>query len=357
MGKTLLYVLILALVVFGIYFFIIRKADNPYSNSEAGFNIKDTGAIGKMYLVSNDGEAITAERKDNTWILNGKYKALPSMVGLILNTVYYQVPTYPVTKVAYDNAVKVLSTEGIKVELYNREGKKMSIYYVGGPGVNGNGTNMLMEGAKDPYLVQIPGFTGDLRARYSTRFTDWRDRTVFNIPAAAIKSVSVQYVAKPINSFIISREGATFSLKGDTVITGSQGALNDNRIKLYMNYFANVNCEGYMNGIPGMDSTIKTTVKRSVIDIETVQGQKQHADIYWMPLNRRSKNKLTADDEVPDDYDADRMYAVINNNADTVLIQTFIFRKILRSSFEFYQRDEVRKGPVYERPKNVLIHH
>ncbi len=355
MKKTLVYVAILALLGFGIYYFILRTDDNPFGSTEAGFNVKDTASVGKVYIVAADGESVTVERKGAEWVLNGKEKALPSMVELTLNTMAGQRVIAPVTKAAFDNAVKLLASDAIKVEVYNKEGKKMTVFYVGGASANGNGTNMLMEGAKTPYVVQVPAFTGDLTPRYSTRMRDWRDRTVFDVPAADIKSVSVQYADKPINSFVLSRDGNNYKIQGDPMITENMGPINVARANYYMAYFTNVNCEGYMNGLDGMDTVIQKTVKRCSIDLETMKGQKQHADIFWLPINRRSKNKQSADATVPDEYDADRMYAIINNNKDTVLIQTLTFRKILRMSFEFFKKDEVHteSAPV---PNNVVMH-
>ena len=63
MSKTLVYAAILAILGISIYFFIFRKNDNPYSADEAGFKIKDTASVGKIYIVANDGESVTVERK------------------------------------------------------------------------------------------------------------------------------------------------------------------------------------------------------------------------------------------------------------------------------------------------------
>lgn len=352
MLRPLLYILVFALLAAGIYFFIVKKDSTPFDTSEAGFHIKDTASVGKIFIAAAHGESITAERKNGGWILNGKYKALPSAVDLVLGTVATQEALYPVTKASYESAVKLLSTEGIKVELYDLKGKKMSIFYVGGTAVGGTGTNMLMEGANTPYVVQALAFNGDLRPRYSTRFSDWRDRTVFNIKPGDISQVTVTYNNDPLNSYSITQADNKYTLVGDPAITTTMGPLNTNRTKLYMNYFEQVNCEGYLNGKEGMDSVIKGTIKRATIDIDTKTG-KEHADIYWIPINRRSKNKLVANDDIPDDYDADRMFAVINGAKDTVLIQIPTFRRILRKSYEFYMTDT--KAPKIPQPNNILI--
>ena len=355
MRKTFLYITILAALALCIWFFIFRKTDNPYGATEAGFTVKDTSLVGKLFLAGNSGETITVERKPEGWILNGKYKALPGTVNMVLATLNTQAALYPVTKAAYDNVIKVLSTENIKVEVYGRDGKKITVFYVGGTAASGNGTNMLMEGAKMPYVVQTPAFNGDLRPRYSTNFGDWRDRTVFNIAPADMRSISVQYSDKDkaINSYVASVEKDTFKVKADPSISKNMDTLNTGRVKQYFTFFQNINCEGYMNGLEGMDSTIRNTQKRCEMEVTTVQG-KQHLDIYWMPLNRRSRNRLVSDEDVPDQYDADRMLAVISG--DTLLIQNQTFRKLMRKSYEFYQKDAPHAPQQYKQPKNVLIH-
>ena len=356
MSKTLLYVVILALLGFGIYYFLFNnRGGNPYGDGEAGFQVKDTGNIGRIFIVNNDGESALVERTDSCWIVNKKYKALPSAVSLVLNTLAQQAPLYPVTQNAYENVVKGMATDGIKVELYDRQGKKMKVFYVGGASVNNTGTNMLMEGAKMPYVVQVPGFVGYVTARYATRLTDWRDRTVFNMPADEIKTISVQYADKPINSFTISRDKDSFTVKADeSLMKGLQGQ-NPHRVRAYFTYFSNVNCEGYLNGLNDMDTTIKTAPKQSSIDILGIHGQHQHAEIYWMALNKRSKNALTSNPDVPDDYDSDRLYAIINGGKDTVMIQQFAFRNIFHKAYEFFQNSTAPTQQPKQQ-KNVLVH-
>jgi len=338
MIKTLSYLLVLLILGFGIYYFIIRDNSNPFGSSEAGFTIKDTASVGKVFLVTNTGESILLERSNDGWMVNKKYKALPSMMNLMLSTLAEQKALYPVTKAAQENAMKLLSTLGTKVEVYDRSNKKLSVFYVGRGAINNTGTNMIMENAQVPYVVQTPAFTGDLSPRYSVDLRDWRDRTVFNIAPEDIKSVSIQYPGTPINSFVISRVGNSYEVKGDPSVTTELDTLHLTRANLYMSYFRNVNCEGIMNGLQGLDTGIATTKKMSTVDVETIHNGNKHIDVYWMPINRRSKNQQTADQDVPDDYDADRMFAIINGGQDTVMIQTQTFKKIFRKAFEFYQK-------------------
>lgn len=358
MRKTFIYLAILAVLVTGIYYFLIADHGSQFSDKEAGFNFKDTAAIGKLFLASQGGETILLERTDSGWMVNKQYRALPSTLDALLATLNTQQPLAPVVKAAYENAVKSLSTGGIKVEVYGRDSKKIRVFYVGGPSVNQIGTNMMVEGASTPYVVQAPGFNGYLTPRYTTQLSDWRDRTVFSIPAADIKSISVQYPDQPLKSFVISRENGAVIVKGDSSVTKGLGEPNMHNVNAYLNYFGNINCEGFLNGVEDMDSTIKNSPKQSTIDIETMSGKRQHVDIYWMAINRRSKNRETSNPDVPDEYDADRLYAVLNNYKDTMMIQHYVFRKIFRQTVEFYQRDAPGKKPDNNRPQqtNVIMH-
>jgi hypothetical protein len=360
MRKTFLYLFILALLGFAIWYFLLDNKDNPYNLTEAGFTIKDTGSIGKIFLAANDGESILAERTNDGWMVNKQYKALPSTLNMLLTTLAQQYPLYPITKSAYENAVKNLSTDGVKVEVYDRSGKKMTVFYVGGASVNNSGTNMLMEGARTPYVVQVAGFNGYLTPRFTTKMRDWRDRAIFNLPAEEIKSVSIQYADKPVNSFAVSREGAGIKVNVDPSFSKYAQTLNVNRANLYLTHFTKINAEGYLNGVNQMDSIIRNSHKHSTIDIEKIDGQKQHIDVYWIDINKRSKNLSVSNPDVPDEYDADRLVAITNNYKDTILIQQIVFRPIFRKGYEFFQKDipfpTTHTQPLQPSQTNQIMH-
>lgn len=344
MRKTLIYIVILAVLGTAIYYMLPGGGESPYDPAEAGFTVKDTSAIGKLFLAAPGGDMVTVERTDSGWVVNKQYPALPSMVNLLLTTIMKQSALYPVPKAAFNNAVEGLATHGTKVEVYDRSGKKMKVFYVGGIAVNNSGTYMMMEGAKQPYVVHQDGFVGYLTPRYSAKLRDWRDRTVFNVAAEDIKLVSLQYAGKPEQSFTVSR-GPNDSpvVAAEPKVMNSPDGMNERRASAYLRFFRNVNCEGYLNGLSDNDTTIKTAPKHSSIEMVLKNGKVKHVDIYWMAVNQRSKNQKASDlaNETPQDYDADRMYAIINDYKDTVMIQQLIFHNIFRKAPEFFRKDVV----------------
>jgi len=204
MRKTLLYLVLLVTLAFGVYYFIFKGSDSPFSSKEASFTIRDTASIGKIFLARANGESITLERSNGGWILNNKYPALAGITKGLLATLHDQSAIAPIPESAHNNIIKGMAGTSVKVELYDNAGQKMRVFYVGGEAYH-NGTYMLMEGASTAYVVQILGFTGYLTPRYSTDWKDWRDRTVSNVSPEQIQSVTIQYTNEPLNSFTVQQ--------------------------------------------------------------------------------------------------------------------------------------------------------
>lgn len=339
MKKTLLYVVALAVIGAAVWYFVFRDKD-AFAKNEAGFQVEDTAAIYKIFLADKKGGQILLERNDEGWILNKQYKVIQQSVNTILTTVNRQVAQYPVPQTAYDNVITMLAGQAIKVELYDKSGDKIRVFYVVGQANNNAGSYMLMEGSDMPYVVQIPGFQGYLASRYSADIADWRDRSVFDITEKDLKSVTVTYPDLPLNNFTMKRNAANeMEVDADKVLISGK-TLNKRRVGVYSKFFEKIYSEGYLNGTIKLDSIIKSVPKMCAIEATAANGSTQHADIYLMPVNRRSKNMLTPFPGIDNHYDADRFYAVINNFKDTVIVQRMTFDKIFRKAYEFYEADD-----------------
>jgi len=341
MRKTIVYIAILGIFGLGVWYFLF-KDNNIFGEQEAGFTIADTSAVYKIFLANRKGDTISLQRTDNGWMVNGKYKASRRMTNTLLETFREQFAAYPVTENAHNNVIKMLSGRAVKTEVYDKRGKLLKTFYVGGQATNNTGTYMLMEGAKRPYVVQLPVYNGYVTPRYSTDIKDWRDRTAIDMTADQIQSVEIKYNSENeyLNSFTMSRvdDGSfTVSLHPELNISGE---LNKRRVSTFARFFQQVGYEGNLSGVTDLDSIIANTEKRCEIIIKGTDGSIQNIDVYWMPVSKRSKNLATSSPGTPDQYDADRFYGIINNYKDTVVLQSNTFDKIFRRGFEFYEADE-----------------
>lgn len=342
MNRTIWYIALLFITLGGVYFLIVKKPDNPFGSSDATFRISSVDRISKIFLARTNGETILLEKKANgSWSVNGSYPALAGPLHTLLQTIGSQEAAYPVPANNHNSVIRSLAANSVKVEVYvDGQDKSALTFFVGSEAHNYNGTYMLREGAEKPYAVAIPGFKGILNSRYSTSLKDWRSRAVFAADPASIKTIQIDYPAEPLNSFTIQQQSNKVSLQTKEAVGGSK-PLNEQRVQSYVRFFKNLNCEGYLNGVHGLDSIIASVPKRATIKMVTNNGTPQTLDVYWMPLNRRSKNQLSSD-ETPDGFDADRFYGVLTAPNDTVIIQRYVFDKVFRKAYEFYEPDEAK---------------
>ncbi|MBA3828034.1 MAG: hypothetical protein H0X33_03775 [Taibaiella sp.] len=335
MRKTLLYLVILLILGAGVYYFIF-SSKSSFGTGETSFNIQDTGAIGKIFIANTSGESVLLRRTDSGWTVNDKYLALSGNVHTLLLTLYKQAAVAPVPQNAHNNIVKSMAGNGIKVEIADRSNRTMTIFYVGTETSDLKGTYMITKGAATAYVVKMEGFTGFLTPRYSPYLKDWRARLMIDLLPAQVKSVNVTYPAFPVNSFTLTQDNGRVAVNADSSIIRSN-QFNERRAKLYLTFFKYINCEGYVNGAEGLDSIIKAMPEKCIVDVRGNNGFRRQVAVYYLPLNRRSKNRLTSDRFVADDFDPDRFYAIMDK--DTMLIQQHVFEKMFRNAYEFYQPD------------------
>lgn len=338
MRKTFLYILSFALLAMLAWYFLVRENDSVFSSAEAGFTIKDTGAISKIFLSDREGK-LTLSRTDSGWRVDDKYPVLPAALATLFEALYGQYAIGPVSQAAHNNVVRALSVSSTKVEIYGKNGQRIRTFFVGNEANDFNNTYMLMEGAKRPYIVGLRGFEGFLTPRYNTRLSDWRDRTVFNIAPEHIRSIAVTYPHKPENSFVITATGN--DLQVTPPIAGATA--DKNRLRDYLGFFRKINAEGYVNGTNDIDSIIMHAPRYATIRVTTDKGS-HTAELYFMAATQRTSfdASVTIDNEM---YDSERQYAVLDRQ-DTMLVQELMFQKILQPRSIFFPQattDTLRK--------------
>ncbi len=345
MTKTILYLSILVILGFGVWFFLFSdKSGQLFHSSDSAFTIRDTGSIGKLFLSDNgSGASVLVERTDKGWIVNGKYPVLKSRLENLLNTFREQQALHPAPADIREGIIRNIAGTGVKVEVYDRKGRKMRVFYVGGELQNFSGTSMLMDGSERPYVVNIPGFEGYLTPRYTPMLRYWRDRLIFGIEPDQITSISVKNVQEPLNSFTLTQQDGHIQVTLAPSVT-MPNPLNTLRAKSYLSLFRQVYSEGFLENIPDLDSTVAAMPPLGSISVDGKNGYHASAMLYYFPLNPQAAAQAPKTGDLSDLFSTDRFFAVINGGADTVTVPFGPFEKIFRRGYEFFQQDQQPEG-------------
>lgn len=335
--NIVLAILAAALAIGALLLYYTNKGSGTIGEAAKAFTVEDTSQVTKIFLADKYGHQSTLERNsDGTWKLNGKYPARQDAVITLLGTMKNLAVQSPVGKNARKTIMKDMASRATKVEIYTGDEKPSKVYYVGGATQNNQGTYMKMEGAEEPFVMEIPGFVGYLSTRYFTESHKWRGTTLFNEPIENIKSVRVEYTAHPTKSFEIElfdgNEVTLKALQPETYIEDFDTAA----IAQYLFNFKKINYEAVENFDNAKIDSILGTPVVFTISLTDRNGNTTTVKSY----RKKSRYVKGHEPENPSEYDVDRMYANINDDKEVILIQFFVFDKLLKE-IDYFKTDPV----------------
>jgi len=311
----------------------------------ADFSIWDTASITKVYLADRHEHEVLLERNgDNTWKLNNDYTAHPKVVNQLLETLCKIHIRMPVSVSSHDNVIARMAGESTKVEIYQNvprinlfnkirlfyHEKKTKVFYVGDATKDNGGTFMLREGADKAYIVFIPGFHGFISTRFSANPDDWRDHTVFRENLAEIKSVTLEFNENPNSSFRIDNTGR-HQYKLTRLADNQELPIDTLKVINMLSSFSDLRFEALLNNMMPEEriDSIKNSPFLHRLTLTTSDGTAKEMTTFTKKIQLSEYDVVTEED---DDIDHSRMYALINGKRDFVLIQYYIFDKVLHEA-------------------------
>jgi hypothetical protein len=331
--SSIIGIFILALLAAAsIYIYKSKNKSSTLDKKASDFAVKDTASIDKIFLADKDNKSVLVEKTDKGWKLNGKHDIRPDVIDLLLYTIRMVEVSSPVSKSSRENVIKVMSSKSTKVEIYSK-GKKIKQYFVGHPTQDHLGTYMLLtnlntgDNYEEPFITHIPGFDGFLSTRYNTEELDWRARLVLDFTPPKIKQIKMDLHEFPDSSFVID----LFSLQrfGLRINKTNQSIpFDEERIKQFIAYFQNVNCEVVLDKQNALvDSLAKSAVPFATLTIIDRENKPNTCEFFHKQPNI-SKNEQYG---VEYKYDPDRLFIRYDNGKEYGVAQYYVFGKILQT--------------------------
>lgn len=341
MRKNRIILLVTLLLAITAGFLILNKSNSTLHKGISDFAVSDTAAVSRIFLSDKTDRKILLERKpDKSWLLNGQYDAHVENINTFLMTISKLEVREPVARAAHNNVVTLLASRSVKVEIYQQTHrirignykffpyeKLTKTYYIGDATMDNIGTYALLDGADTPVVVYLPGLRGFVASRFSTAETDWRVHTVFNKKIPDISGIKVEFIQNPRESFrVVNNNNESLSLYR---LSDYQAITRFDTLQLmaFANAFRNIRYETLLND---MDAHKKDSIVSSIplhrVTLELKDGSTQTATTFGRML---PVPEIDVFDGSTVTHDRDRMFALVNNDKDFVMVQFFVFDKIL----------------------------
>ncbi len=336
------------------FWLVVNHKKGTIKETLRDFAVEDTASVDKIFLADKKGGSATLQRKtDGTgWIVDGKYGARVDAINTLLLTIKKVDVKEPVGKKAQDNVVKQLAADAIRCEIYQK-GTLTKAYYVGSQTQDMTGTFMIlmdpetMKPSAKPFVTYIPGFEGFLSTRYFTDPKMWRGRTVFNYVPTDIQSVKLEIPANP-------EYGYQLDVKGNndykvTMLTGNKElkGIDPIAVKQFLSYFQQVDFESM--DLAMSQKEIDSTLKSVPVDILTVTDTKGKVNKVTF-YARKLKHEDAVDEKgkkLP--FDLDRMNALLGSTNDLVMVQYYVFGKMLPKA-DYFQKKTPENNAANTKP-------
>ena len=331
--------------------FILTHRNTTFRRELKEFAISDTSNVVQIFLSDKSDKNILLQRQeDGKWIVNGEYLARKDMTDLLLSTMKNLRVVAPVPRAAFNTVVANMATRSTKVEIYQRKYlielfyrirlfprvRLTKVYYIGDVTPDNIGTHMLLENSNMPFVVYWPGFRGFVASRYSTNLKDWRDHGIFRQKYLQIESVEVQFPAQPDQSFRVVNNKKGFL---DLIPYGKDvpvTAYDTLKMLGFITAFEDIRYEALIDDMDlNIVDSITSSQPQHIITLTDIHGTRQEVKTF------RRGAVVYAEDPFgnPYDYDVDRMYALINDGKDFVLVQYFTFNRIIKPLQFFLLKD------------------
>lgn len=351
MKKNLYYILAVAVLLVIVLVLWLTNSTSTFNRSSSDFAVSDTSNVTMIFMSDKNNNTLKIKRDlpGYKWIVNDKYPGQKFNIDMLMETMLNIKVKHPVPKAAHNNIIKEMAVNAVKVEIYQivyridflgiqlfPHEKLTKVYYVGGATQDNHGNFMLMEHSAEPFVTYLPGLRGFISPRFTPIEKYWRDYTVFKKNLSEIRSIKVEFPTVPDQSYeIINNPDRSIQL---ITLSNRQPVSNYDTLKVlnFLTAFRNLNFEAILND---MDKAKKDSILASppfvILTLTDSAGSVNSVKTF----HKKGVEGTTDYNGNLIPYDPDRAYALVNGGNDFVLIQFFVFDKVLRP-VQFYLKGE-----------------
>jgi hypothetical protein len=349
MKKNRYFIISAVVLAFIAVVLILSQSRTTFKKNLSDFAIDDTSNVTKIFMADKNNNTLKLTRiKPDNWMVNDKYPGQRSTINMLLTTMLDLEVKEPVALTARNTIIKQLAVNSVKVEIYQwkyrinlfgkirlfpRE-KLTKVYYVGGATQSNRGTFMLMENASEPFVTYLPGLRGFVSPRYMPIEKYWRDYTIFNKNIHEIGSVQIEFPSNPELSYIVKKYHDRNLTLSSLINNRKIDNFDTLKVMNLLTSFARINFEAIVNDMDKhKKDSILSSVPFHIITLTDSSGSR----IVVKTFHREQDHGEIDAKGTPYPYDLDRMYALVNDGHDFVLVQFLIFDPLIKPITYFFK--------------------
>ena len=210
--KNIALLVILGLLIFcSIILAVTDESSVNTIDNRNVFSVQDTSKIDQISIQSKI-ETIQLSKVDGTWMLNGKYKAEPNIVRVLLSILKDVEVIRNVPKIEAEDIGNHIREHGFLIEI-SGNGNVIQTFYAAG---NNNKTVSYIMPAEgnNISIINIPGYESYVAGIFEITVNDWRERVILRINWRSLQKLQIDYSEYPELNLHIKFEFDFLSVEG-----------------------------------------------------------------------------------------------------------------------------------------------
>lgn len=229
----------------------------------------DTTDLIKVAFTVNGETHYVAPKTNSTWFIDSKYEVRRDFITTMKLGLARMDVKMPVSTELKESIRKRLLTEGVRVEVGSEEATKE--FWILTNDNDNNSSYFISSKEAEPYIIYVPGFTGDLTDLFKIKVSDWRNKALFRNMLGNIQEITLNYESFPKDGFVIKQK-----IGGYEVI--DMQSVDSTKLYTYLGLFQRINVENILvdkqkDSVEFLLKTQTAEVTLTVIDRDKSQSK------------------------------------------------------------------------------------
>ena len=304
----LLGVLLLATIVV-----CLKNGKSTRGRSEGRFLVEDTAAITSVVISNAQGGKVELQRVQQQWLVDGLTPARTDLTPVLLKVLHDIDKSKAVAKNAASNIASVMKTDGYHITVNGRR-KALASYSL--LFSENNVCHALIDGAKHPFEVEVPGYPQLITILRLANATDWKSRAVFAISADRIGQIIFNSEQHPDRSFTIKRNGRQMEVYSYPLGL-KMSDIDNEKVERYVAQFERKDFSAPAQLMQPQIDSIKSTSPMFTLSVTSTDGR----ELWCRAFERRLPDNST---------DPDNFYLLLSSG-DFVQARYYDFDPVIKS--------------------------
>lgn len=203
----------------------------------ADFVTVDTTDLIKVTFAANGEVHYVAPKTESTWFIDSKYEVRRDFITTMKLGLARMDVKMPVSTELKETVRKRLLAEGVHVEVTTEEGVKE--FWVLTNDNDNNSSYFISSKDAEPYIIYVPGFTGDLSDLFKIKAADWRNKALFRCAPGSIEEIALKYESSPEDGFVIKHNLNTYQVV-------DMKSVDSTKLSTYLSLFQRINVDNIL---------------------------------------------------------------------------------------------------------------